>query len=226
MSILSSLKGRHWLVNQDFSPEELRAVIQFCIDLKRLAKKGVETPLLKGKHLAMIFEQPSTRTRMSFEIGMSEMGGDALYLRPGEIHLGGKESIGDTAQVISRYAHAIQARLHHHSDLVELAKYAKVPVINGLTDLYHPTQALADVMTMVEQSGRWDGLKVTFLGDATNVCNSLVIICSKLGINLTVANPRKYRVKAEIQEMGRFNSAHSGAPRTDCSASWTRADMN
>lgn len=208
---MRGFRGRHFLTVQDYTREELMEMITFAVDLKRACKKGYATPLLKGKYLGMIFEEPSTRTRISFEVGMSQLGGKALYLRPGEIHLGAKESVGDTAQVMSRFLDGIMARLYKHTTLLEMAKYASVPVINGLTDWFHPTQALADALTMYEKAGTLSGVKVAFLGDATNVCNSLVLICSKLGMDLSVANPRKYIVKPEIQEMAKANAELSGA---------------
>ncbi|MEW6546734.1 MAG: ornithine carbamoyltransferase [Bacillota bacterium] len=209
--LLRSLRGRDFLTDQDYTQEELLALLDLAAAIKDIWRKGVPTPLLRGKHLALLFEEPSTRTRMSFEVGMSDLGGTALYLKPGEIHLGARETVGDTARVMSRYVHGIMARLYKHSTLVELAEGATVPVINGLTDLYHPVQTMSDAFTIRETCGKLEGVKVAFLGDATNVCNALVVTCSKLGINLSVANPPGYRVRPEIRDLAQQNSSRSGA---------------
>jgi len=209
--LLRGLRGRDFLTDQDYSREELVALLDLAAAIKEIWRRGVPTPLLRGKHLALLFEEPSTRTRMSFEVGMSDLGGTALYLKPGEIHLGERETVGDTARVMSRYVHGIMARLHRHSTLVELAEAATVPVINGLTDLYHPVQTMSDAFTIREATGRLQGVKVAFLGDATNVCNALVVTCSKLGIDLAVANPPGYEVRPDIRELARQNSRESGA---------------
>jgi len=209
--ILRALRGRDFLTDQDYTQEELLALLDLAAAIKELWRQGVPTPLLRGKHLALLFEEPSTRTRMSFEVGMSDLGGTSLYLKPGEIHLGARETVGDTARVMSRYVHGIMARLYKHSTLVELAEGASVPVINGLTDLYHPVQTMADAFTIREKAGRLQGVKVAFLGDATNVCNSLVVTCSKLGIDLAVANPPGYSVLPEIRELAARNCVRSGA---------------
>lgn len=208
---LRALRGRDFLTDQDYTQEELLALLDLAAAIKDLWRQGVPTPLLRGKHLALLFEEPSTRTRMSFEVGMSDLGGTSLYLKPGEIHLGARETVGDTARVMSRYVHGIMARLYKHSTLVELAEGASVPVINGLTDLYHPVQTMSDALTIREKAGRLRGVKVAFLGDATNVCNSLVVTCSKLGIDLAVANPPGYSVLPEIRKLAAENCARSGA---------------
>lgn len=209
--LIRNLRGRDFLTDQDYSAEELVALLDLAVEIKAMWRRGIPTPLLRGKHLALLFEEPSTRTRMSFEVGMSDLGGTTLYLKPGEIHLGARESVGDTARVMSRYVHGIMARLYKHTTLEELARGATVPVINGLTDLYHPVQTMSDALTIREAAGHLKGVKVTFLGDATNVCNALAITCSKLGIDLAVANPPGYTVRPDIQQLSRQNSAHSGA---------------
>ncbi len=162
----------------------------------------------------MIFEEPSTRTRVSFEVAMSQLGGHALYLRPGEIHLPGRETVGDTARVLSRYIDAIMARLFKHETLIEIAKYATIPVINGLTDWFHPVQALTDVYTMWERFGDLNNIKVVFFGDATNVANSLLILTSRLGINFTFCSPKRYWPKASVMKMVEENVKETGVAPT------------
>ena len=208
---MRGFRGRHFLTVQDYSKEELMEIIHFSIELKRAAKRGYETKLLKGKHLAMIFEEPSTRTRVSFEVGIAQLGGTAIFLKPGDIHLGARESIGDTTRVLSSMVDGIVTRLYKHTDLLEIAKHSSVPIINGLTDIRHPSQALADAMTIYETLGTFENIKVSFFGDASCVCNSLVLICSILGINLTVATPAKYAVKEDVRSVALAHAARSGA---------------
>jgi putrescine carbamoyltransferase len=187
---------KHFIDTQDFSKEELLDLIKLIRMIKRADKQGATPKLLEGANLAMIFEEPSTRTRISFEVGMEELGGHALYLKPGEIHLGVRESLGDTAQVISRYVDVIMARTLKHETITELARYATVPVINGLTDYNHPTQVVCDVLTMMEHAPagkKLEDYNVTFVGDATNVLSSLMFICTKLGMHFTHAAPKKYQ---------------------------------
>jgi putrescine carbamoyltransferase len=161
----------------------------------------------------MIFEEPSTRTRVSFEVAMTELGGHALYLKPGEIHLGVRESLYDTAKVLSRMCDIIQARTLNHDTILGLAQHADVPVINGLTDYNHPTQVVCDTLTMIEQmpAGKTlEQLNVTFIGDATNVLSSLMLICTRLGMHFTQAAPAKYQAPAEWLSMAQANCAGSG----------------
>jgi putrescine carbamoyltransferase len=161
----------------------------------------------------MIFEEPSTRTRVSFEVAMTELGGHALYLKPGEIHLGVRESIYDTAKVLSRMCDIIMARVLKHATITELARHSDVPVINGLTDYNHPTQVVCDVLTMIEHmpAGKTlEELNVTFIGDATNVLSSLMLICTRLGMRFTHAAPKKYQPPAEWLEWARANCSESG----------------
>jgi len=194
---------------QDFSSEELFHLIELIKVTKEATKSRALPNLLYKASLAMIFEEPSTRTRVSFEVAMSNLGGHALYLRPGEIHLGARETIADTARVLSRMVDGIEARLLRHKDILELAKYASVPVINGLTDLQHPTQVLCDIFTMYEHSGRIRDLNLTFVGDSTNVANSLMIIATKMGINYTQATPRKYQPLPELLKLAEENARES-----------------
>lgn len=196
---------------QDFSPEELFHFISLIETVKEATKARELPNLLHKASLAMIFEEPSTRTRVSFEVAMSNLGGHALYLRPGEIHLGARETIADTARVLSRMVDGIEARLLHHRDILELAEYSSVPVINGLTDLQHPTQVLSDVFTMYEHPGKVRGLNLTFVGDSTNVANSLMTIATKMGINYTQATPKKYQPLPELLKMAEENARKSGS---------------
>jgi putrescine carbamoyltransferase len=181
--------------------------------IKEADKQGCTPKLLEGASLAMIFEEPSTRTRVSFEVAMTELGGHALYLKPGEIHLGVRESIGDTAQVLSRMTDAVMIRALKHHTVTSFAEYATVPVINGLTDFNHPTQVVCDVFTMSEHlpAGKsLSDLNVTFVGDATNVLSSIMFICTKLGMNFTHAAPKKYQAKPEWLRIAEENCKVSG----------------
>jgi len=182
--------------------------------MKHAYYRGEQRKLLDGKNLGMIFEEPSTRTRVSFEVAMSHLGGHALYLRPGEIHLGGRETVADTARVLSRYVDAVMARLFKHETLMEIAQNSTVPVINGLTDWFHPVQALTDVYTMWEHFGDLKNIRTVFFGDATNVANSLLILTSKLGINFTFCSPKKYWPKVSIMEMVEKNVEETGVAPT------------
>lgn len=200
---------KHFIDTQDFTKEELLNLIELTRLIKAADKQGCTPKLLQDATLAMIFEEPSTRTRVSFEVAMTELGGHALYLKPGEIHLGVRESLGDTAQVLSRMCDAIMARTLKHETITGLAKYATVPVINGLTDYNHPTQVVCDVLTMIEHAPagkRLEDLKVTFIGDATNVLSSLMLICTRLGMNFTHAAPRKYQAPAQWVEWAEANN--------------------
>jgi ornithine carbamoyltransferase len=166
--------------------------------LKLQLLRGEEHPLLKGKTLAMIFEKPSTRTRVSFEVGMWQLGGYALYLSISDLQLGRGETIADTAQTLSRYVNGIMARVFAHQTILDLVKYSKVPVINGLSDMTHPCQGLADLFTIYEKKGRLHGLKLAYVGDGNNVAHSLLYGCSKVGMNITLACPKGYEPHPEV----------------------------
>jgi putrescine carbamoyltransferase len=205
---------RHFVQILDFSKEELLHMMELTALLKRADKDGACPRLLNGASLGMIFEEPSTRTRVSFEVAMTKLGGHALYLRPGEIHLGARESIADTARVVSRMVDVIEARTLKHQTVLDLAKYATVPIINGLTDFNHPTQVLCDVFTMREHAPKGkklEDLKLVFVGDATNVCVSLMFICARLGMSFTQAAPAKYQVSEAHRAMVKDACAESGA---------------
>jgi putrescine carbamoyltransferase len=208
---------RHFIDTQDFSKKELLDIIELSRKIKAADKQGCTPKLLEGASLAMIFEEPSTRTRVSFEVAMTELGGHALYLKPGEIHLGVRESIYDTAKVLSRMCDVIEARTLQHATVMELAKYAEVPLINGLTDYNHPTQVVCDAMTMIEHmpaGKQLEDLNVTFIGDATNVLSSLMLICTKLGMHFTHAAPKKYQAPKEWLDWAKENCAVSGGTVT------------
>jgi len=176
----------------------LRRILDTAHDLKRKQKRGEPHELLKGKSLAMIFMKSSTRTRVSFEVGMTQLGGHALYLQPSGTQLGRGETIGDTAKVLSRYCDAIMARVYGHNEVVELAEHATVPVINGLSDLLHPCQIMADMMTIEEHKGCLKGLKIAYVGDSNNVSNSIMQGCTIMGMNVTIGSPKGYTPVPEI----------------------------
>ena len=185
--------------------------------MKEADKEGACPKLLAGASLGMIFEEPSTRTRISFEVAMTKLGGHALYLKPGEIHLGQRESIRDTAQVISRMVDVIEARTLKHQTVLDLAANATVPVLNGLTDYNHPTQVVCDVFTMLENAEpgkQMSDIRVTFIGDATNVCSSLMMICTQMGMSFTHAAPERYQAPAAWQKIANTNAAASGGSLT------------
>ncbi|MHA1594678.1 MAG: ornithine carbamoyltransferase [Candidatus Baldrarchaeia archaeon] len=208
---MANIRGRDFLTLQDYSPEEIQFILQSSFEFKRERAYGEFRKPLRNKTIAMIFQKPSTRTRVSFEVAMYELGGTALYLRWDDLQLRRGELISDTARVLSRYVHGIVARVYDHKDLEELAEFATVPVINALSDLFHPCQALADIMTIIEKKGRLKGVKVAFVGDGNNVCHSLMIACSKLGADIAVATPKGYEPKEFVIEWTMENASHSGS---------------
>jgi ornithine carbamoyltransferase len=194
----------------DFSTEQLWSWLQLARDLKTERQAGGNRSLLKGKTLGMIFQKPSLRTRVSFEMGMRHLGGDALYLSPQEIGLGGRESVADVARVLSRYVDGIMARVFTHDHIVELARYSRVPVINGLSDYSHPCQGLTDLFTVWEKLGRLAGVKLAYVGDGNNVGNSLIYGGSKLGVHVSVGTPAGYEPRPEVLQRSREFAAESG----------------
>jgi ornithine carbamoyltransferase len=198
-----SLKGRSFTRVADWSRDELLSVLDLADDLKQRQQRREEHHLLPGRTLAMIFQKPSTRTRVSFEVGMTQLGGHALYLAAGDLQLGRGETLRDTATVLSRYVDGIMIRTFDQDDVEELARHASIPVINGLTDISHPCQALADVMTIRERLGRIEGVRVAYLGDGNNVCASLMVACAKLGAPFVAASPEGYEVWPETVELAR-----------------------
>ena len=203
VAIADSLKGRSFTRVADWSREELLEVLDLADELKRLLQAREEHHLLPGRTLGMIFQKPSTRTRVSFEVGIYQLGGIGLYLSAGDLQLGRGETIRDTAHVLSRYLDGIMIRTFAQSDVDELAEHASIPVINGLTDSAHPCQALADVMTIRERFGRLEGVKVTYLGDGNNVCASLMVACAKLGASFVAATPQGYAPAEEAVRLAR-----------------------
>jgi ornithine carbamoyltransferase len=203
IAVADSLKGRSFTRVADWSRDELLEVLDLADDLKQRQRAREEHHLLPGRTLGMIFQKPSTRTRVSFEVGIYQLGGTGLYLSAGDLQLGRGETIKDTAVVLSRYLDAIMIRTFAQSDVEELAGNASIPVINGLTDSAHPCQALADVMTIRERFGRLEGLKVVYLGDGNNVCASLMVACAKLRMEFVAAAPPGYRPVEEVVRIAR-----------------------
>ena len=191
------------LTLDELESKEINNIIDLAIDLKKQQKKGKEKPLLQNKTLAMIFEKPSTRTRVSFETGMFQLGGHALTLSPNDLQLSRGESISDTAKTLSRYVNVILARVYDHKSLENLARNSSVPVINGLSDSFHPCQILADLMTIKEHKKNLKKIKIAWIGDGNNVCNSLILGCAKLKIKLSVAIPDGYEPDFDVVKIGK-----------------------
>ena len=191
------------LTLDELESKEINNIIDLAIDLKKQQKKGKDKPLLQNKTLAMIFEKPSTRTRVSFETGMFQLGGHALTLSANDLQLSRGESIADTAKTLSRYVNVIMARVYDHKSLETLAKNASIPVINGLSDSFHPCQILADLMTIKEHKKNLKKIKIAWIGDGNNVCNSLILGCAKLKIKLSVAVPDGYEPDLEVAKIGK-----------------------
>lgn len=202
---------KDFLAVSDYTPSELQEMIDLAVSLKKEHFAGGNKPIFKGKVLAMIFQKPSLRTRMSFDMAMRHLGGDALYLSPAEIGLGQRESIADVARVISGYVDAIMARVFDHEHVIELARWSSIPVINGLSDYNHPCQAMADALTIIEKFKTLKGLNISFIGDGNNVAVSLLHICAKLGANFTLASPEGYDMLPAAIEDGRKFAAESGS---------------
>jgi ornithine carbamoyltransferase len=208
--IAVALKGRDFLRVNDWAPDELLFVLELADRLKARQRERIDHRHLEGRTLGMIFQKPSTRTRVSFEVGMFHLGGTALYLAAGDLQLGRGETIKDTARVLSRYLDGIMIRTFAQSDVDELAAHADIPVINGLTDEFHPCQALADVMTIRERLGEFDGVRVAYLGDGNNVCHSLMVACAKLGMDFVAATPEGYQPAETVVGWAREAAEASG----------------
>ncbi len=195
-----TMRGRHFLSISDYTSEEIRFILGVAKQMKERYYSGERViPVLKGKHLLLIFEKPSTRTRISFEVAMKELGGDVIALTSREMQISRGETLADTARVISRYVDGVAARVYSHKSLEELAKYSSIPVINALSDLEHPMQALGDMLTILEKKGRVAGLKIAFLGDgADNVLHSLMLAAAKLGASVWVGTAKGYEPNPEI----------------------------
>jgi ornithine carbamoyltransferase len=210
VTTLEGLKGRDFTRVADWSGDELKRVLGLADELKEQQKRREQHHLLPGRTLGMIFQKPSTRTRVSFEVGIAQLGGTGLYLSAGDLQLGRGETLKDTATVLSRYLDAIMIRTFAQADVEELARHASIPVINGLTDSAHPCQALADVMTISERLGRLEGVTLVYLGDGNNVCASLMVAAAKLGLNFRAATPNGYEPSAEAVELAREAATGSG----------------
>lgn len=202
---------KDFIAISDYSPEELQDMLDLAVALKKEHFTSGNQPLFKGKVLALIFTKPSLRTRISFDMAMRHMAGDALYISPAEIGLGQRESIADVARVLSGYVDAIMARVFEHDHVVQLAKWASIPVINGLSDYNHPCQGMADALTIIEKFGSLKGLNVTFIGDGNNVAVSLMHICSKLGANFTLASPEGYDITPKAIDDAKIFANRSGS---------------
>ena len=200
------LKGKDLLSISDLSKEDIRLLISNAIDMKAEDR----TSLLGGKTLALMFEKPSLRTRVSFEMAMRQLGGDTLYLSPVEVGLGKRESVADVAGVLGRYVNAVAARTFSHQTLEILARYAGIPVINALSDLEHPCQALADLLTICEKKGMLEGVTLAYVGDGNNVAHSLLIAASLTGVNFRIASPGGYEVQERILHLAQSYAADSG----------------
>lgn len=182
---------------------DIKENVQKILELARKIKKSKEYKVLKNKNLALLFEKPSTRTRVSFEVGINQLGGNAIYLNRNELQIGRGETIADTAKVLSRYVDCIMYRAFKHENIIELAKYASVPVINGLDDLEHPCQIMADLLTIKEHKGDFKNLNLSFVGDGNNVCNSLLLGSAIVGMNIFVSCPKGYEPNAKILKEAR-----------------------
>lgn len=206
---------KHFLDIADFSKEEITNLLDLSLKLKAEQKSGKFRPILKNKVLAMVFQKPSLRTRVSFDMAMRTLGGDALYLSPQEIGLGKRESIADVSRVLSGYVQVVMARVFAHEHILELAKWSSVPVINGLSDYNHPCQAMSDALTIYETFGSLEGLNVTYIGDGNNVAVSLMKIVAKLGANFRIANPEGYDLPDADVKLAEGFSTQSGGSVTE-----------
>ncbi|MGG4468087.1 ornithine carbamoyltransferase [Paenibacillus alvei] len=211
LTSLTDLKGKDLLTLAEYSSETIVELVNKAKELKEAHLNGEIITPLKGKTLGMIFEKSSTRTRVSFETGMFQLGGQALFLSSRDLQIGRGEPISDTAKVLSQYVDAIMIRTFAHETVEELAEHATIPVINGLTDLHHPCQALADLLTILEVKGTLQGLKLAYIGDGNNVAHSLMIACAKVGIDIAVATPANYEPNEEIVALAKSFAMISGS---------------
>ncbi|NLC69513.1 MAG: ornithine carbamoyltransferase [Clostridiaceae bacterium] len=202
---------KHFISIHDLSVDEINEIFELSARLKKYLKEGKEHHYLKGKILGMIFTKSSTRTRVSFEVGMYQLGGYSIFLSSNDIQLGRGESIQDTARVLSRYLDGIMIRTFSHKDVIDLAEYGSIPVINGLTDLMHPCQVLADLFTIKEMKGCLKGLKLAYIGDGNNVANSLLHGCAKTGVDISVATPKGFECDSPVIEEAKTDAALSGS---------------
>jgi ornithine carbamoyltransferase len=208
------LMVKSFLTFSELSPADVESILGLAARLKKLRKSGLGSDALKGKSVALVFEKPSTRTRVSFQVAIGELGGHPISLSSSELQLGRGETVEDTARVLSRYVHCVMARVNKHGDLVRLARASGVPVINGLSDLYHPVQVLADLLTLSEHKGRLKSLKVAWVGDGDNVCNSWALGAALTGIEFVAATPKGYEpAKEAIEEASKLARTTGGSIR-------------
>lgn len=205
------MKGKNLVSIDDLSREEVAQILETAEIIKLRHYSQESQPILRGKVLGMIFQKPSLRTRVSFETGMMQLGGEAIYLGPDDIKLGQREAIKDIAQVLSRYVNGIMARTFSHNIILELAKYSTVPVINGLSDLLHPCQILGDLLTIREKKGRLSNLKLAYIGDGNNVAHSLMFGAVKVGMDIILATPNGYEPRSEIIEKTKEDAQKTGS---------------
>ncbi|MBW9217437.1 MULTISPECIES: ornithine carbamoyltransferase [Anoxybacillus] len=211
MTATIQLKGKDFLTLADYSKEEIEYLLHLALELKEKQQNGERYTPLSGKTLAMIFEKPSTRTRVSFEVGMVQLGGHALHLSSRDLQIGRGETIADTARVLSEYVDGIMIRTFEHEKVEELAHYATIPVINGLTDDDHPCQALADLLTIYEVKGKLQGLKLAYIGDGNNMAHALMLAAAKVGMHCAVASPKGYEPKEAVVNEAKNIASESGA---------------
>lgn len=203
---------QHLKDDLDLSVQQVYGIFDLAGKLKKERHKGIIRHRLPGLSLAMIFEKPSTRTRTSFEVGMTELGGHALYLGPGDLQTNRGETLSDTARTLSRYVHGIMARVFDHKDILELARYSTVPVINGLSDRFHPCQALTDLFTMYEKRGTLKNITISYVGDGdNNVTNSLLLLATRLGVDINIASPKEFTVRQDIISLAKKEGSRSGS---------------
>ncbi len=207
---------KHFISIHDITCQEFDELMSLALKLKKEQKAGIENAPLKGKTLGMIFTKSSTRTRISFEVGMYQLGGHPMYLNANDMQLGRGESIYDTANVMSRFVDGIMIRTYDHQDVLDLAKFGSVPVINALTDHLHPCQAMADLMTVYEHKGKLKGLKLAYVGDGNNVAHSLLYACAKAGMDMSVATPKGYECDAQVVANAQEDAKETGATILTC----------
>jgi ornithine carbamoyltransferase len=218
----------HYLSIADLEPDVLQSLLDLAQALKDEWAAGGNAPLLEGKTLGMVFQKPSLRTRVSFDMGMLHLGGQALYLSPNEIQLGKRETVPDVARVLSRYVDSIMARVFDHQHILQLAEYSRVPVINGLSDYNHPCQGLTDLFTIFEKKGGLEGVKLVYLGDGNNVARSLLFGAAKLGVDFVLAGPEGYHLSDEDMALARQFAEQSGSKleqTIDVHAAVAKADV-
>ena len=211
VDLSENLKGKSFISLHDFSTEQIRYILDFAHYLKAKQKRGEPYQILKGKTLGMLFMKNSTRTRVSFEVGIYQLGGMGIFLSSKDLQIGRGESIEDTARVLSRYLDGIMIRTYDHEDVVKLSQYSDVPVINGLTDLLHPCQVLADLMTIEEHKGNLQGRKLTYIGDGNNMANSLMFGGAKTGMDIVIASPSGYEPDAKMIKLAKEDAKFTGA---------------